>query len=188
MLSPWLLIGLGVAHGRHHVADRGQEAGDASQSSVLRDARTDALPQKSTNPKSLRCRTAFRICSASNFSPSSRSRSRPGRSELPRMTRRSLNNLVPVVAASSARKKTRGIPGGTEAARIRLAVFLECRPELPQTSGERDGPGNLISDCRPGSAPFSSRRINRSPNSWKRDAVQFDFPRASPQRFRGNNA
>ena len=48
-------------------------------------------------------------------------------------------------------------------------------------------PVTEYSDCRPGSAPFGSRRIT-DPPTLERDAVQFDFPRASPQRFRGNNA
>ena len=65
----------GLSHGRHHVADRRQEAADASQSSVVRRA-AYRHRSKSTKPRSPRCRTAFRICSASNSLRRPHSRSR----------------------------------------------------------------------------------------------------------------
>ena len=90
------------------------------------------------------------------------------------------------VGSGEQRAGRRPDPGRTEAARLRLAVRLECRSQLPENSSELDGPGNRNSACRSGSAPFGPRRIT-DPPTLERDAVQSDFSRASPQRFRGNN-
>ena len=63
------------SHGRHHVAHRGQETADTRQDGVAAAPAAQAR-SKSTKPRSPRCRTGSRNCSASNSSRRMRSRNR----------------------------------------------------------------------------------------------------------------
>src|SRR5208337_3159969 len=77
-------------------------------------------------------------------------------------------------------------PGGTQEARLCVAVRLKCRSELPQTSGECSGPGNRDTPRRSGTAPFGPRHATDC-TTPERYADLFDSSCISPQRFRGNN-
>jgi len=90
---------------------------------------------------------------------------------------RSLNNLVLLERASSARKKT-PIRAERKRRALRFTVFIQCRSELPESSGECARPGNRDAPCRPGTAPFRPRHLTDRP-TLERYAAQFDFSRAS---------
>ena len=90
---------------------------------------------KSTKPKSPRCRTAFRICSASNLSRRPHSRSRPGSSAPPHLTR-TLQRSLRVTRASSGRKKTRSGRSGRGVPTYRFSppTWLWFTADLPASA------------------------------------------------------
>src|SRR6266478_3752873 len=174
---------VGLSHGRHYVADRGEETPDPSQSSVIRRDRAGA-PRSQRNQD---CRDAE---PHSGFAASATSRADRTRPADPATGRRSawLSAVSAVWCRWYGRTAVarRPDPGRAEEASLRLTVLIECRTELSQTSGECAGRGNRDNPRRSGPAPFEPRHLADRP-TLEGHAALFGFTCATPKRVRGSN-